>query len=183
MRVVIRKFRRDELESEPHQVFYKDLYPWDELGETPFSASISIIEPGGVTMMHSHHPAETFIICSGRGTMTIDQKSTPVSAGDVVYLEPRCVHSLRNDSDEELMFVNVFWNAQPKQEKPEVKPRLILPSPPTSNGPLHVGHLAGPYLIADVMRRYWKARGISAAFVCVTDEHQSYVVRRSRMEG
>lgn len=183
--MTIRKFVREELEAEPHRVLFKDLYPWDAIEDTPFGASLAVVQPGGRTMQHGHDPAETFIICRGRGTMTIDGEVTPVTAGDVVYLRPRCLHDLRNDSDaEDLVFVSVFWDAQDRgRTEGDGAPRLIAPSPPTPNGPLHLGHLAGPYLAADAMRRYHRARGIPAVFVCLLDEHQSYVLDRARAEG
>jgi methionyl-tRNA synthetase len=62
-------------------------------------------------------------------------------------------------------------------------PRLIVPSPPTPNGPLHLGHLAGPYLLADVLRRFSLARGVPAQVVCLLDDHQSYIADRALVEG
>jgi methionyl-tRNA synthetase len=183
--MTIRKFVREELDSEPHDVRFKDLYPWDAIADTPFGASLAVVEPGGRTMLHSHAPAETFVICRGSGTMTIDDRATRVAAGDVIYNPPHSLHDLKNDSStEELVFVSVFW--EPGAVEPRAAsraPRLILPSPPTSNGPLHLGHLGGPYLIADATRRYYRSRGTPAAFVCVMDEHQSYVLDRAIGEG
>ncbi len=181
--MTIRKFSRDELESEPHSVRFKDLYPWEAIAETPFGASLAVIEPGGRTMLHGHDPAETFVICRGAGTMRIDDQLTSVGPGDVVYLKPRCIHDLTNASaTEELVFVSVFWDA-PAGNRVTATPKLIIPSPPTPNGPLHLGHLAGPYVLADTLRRYYRARGIDATLVCITDEHQSYVSDRALHEG
>jgi methionyl-tRNA synthetase len=180
--MTIRKFRREELETEPHSVRFKDLYPWEAIAETPFGVSLAIIEPGGRTMLHGHDPAETFVICRGQGTMRIDDQVTEVGPGDVVYLTPRCTHDLTNASQtEELWFVSVFWDT-PVGNRVSQTPKLIIPSPPTPNGPLHVGHLSGPYLLADTLRRYYRARGIPATLVCLTDEHQSYVADRAAIE-
>src|SRR5262245_36234816 len=96
--MMLRKFSREALESEPHGVWFRDLYPWDAIDHTPFGSSLAIVEPGGRTMLHSHDPAETFIICRGAGTISVDQQSEPVAPGDVIYLPPGCVHDLRNDS-------------------------------------------------------------------------------------
>src|SRR5438067_13624465 len=134
--MTIRKFSRAELDTEPHSVLYKDVYPWDAIDTTPFGASVAVIEPKGRTMLHGHQPAETFFSCRGRGTMQIDGRTTEVGPGDVVYLPPRCVHDLRNDAAEDLVFVSVFWNA-PVTAKIDPTPRLIIPSPPTPNGSLH----------------------------------------------
>lgn len=180
---MIRKFSRDELESEPHGVLFKDLYPWEAIDDTPFGCSLAVVQVGGRTMLHSHDPAETFIICRGTGTIAVDEQTHAVAAGDVIYLPPGSIHDLRNDSlAEDLVFVSVFWKTRVAAE-PVVAPRLIIPSPPTPSGALHLGHLAGPYLLADVTRRYLGMRGISARLVCLTDDHQSYVADRATAEG
>ena len=108
--MLLRKFDRDNLDSEPEKVLYKDIYPWDEIEDTPFGASMAIIEPGGATMLHSHEPSETFIIFQGSGTISIDGDERPISAGDVVVMLPGMEHSLKNDSDDvPLMFLSLFW--------------------------------------------------------------------------
>jgi methionyl-tRNA synthetase len=38
-------------------------------------------------------------------------------------------------------------------------PRIIIPATPTPNGDLHVGHMAGPYLAADIYARRLRAEG------------------------
>lgn len=60
---------------------------------------------------------------------------------------------------------------------------LALPSPPTANGDLHLGHLAGPYLAADAFARYRRMRGDAVAYVTGADVHQSYVVRMAERNG
>ncbi len=178
---MIRKFSREQLESEPHDVRFWDIYPWDAIDDTPFGSSLAIIEPGGRTMLHSHSPAETFIICRGSGTISIDGTSEAVTTGDVIYLPPESVHDLRNDSTtDDLAFVSVFWKAQATERR---TPRLLVPSPKTPNGPLHLGHLSGPYLLGDVKRRYYRMHGIDATLVCLTDDHQTYVVSRATDDG
>jgi methionyl-tRNA synthetase len=52
---------------------------------------------------------------------------------------------------------------------------LIIAPPPTPNGDLHVGHLAGPYLAADIYKRYLAQHGIRAHLAISTDDHQTYV--------
>ena len=48
---------------------------------------------------------------------------------------------------------------------------LITSALPYANGPLHVGHMAGAYLPADVFVRYLRARGEDVVYVGGTDEH------------
>lgn len=52
---------------------------------------------------------------------------------------------------------------------------LIVAPPPTPNGDLHVGHMSGPYLAADIYRRHTLQQGNRAVYVVSSDDHQSYV--------
>lgn len=60
---------------------------------------------------------------------------------------------------------------------------LIFSPPPTPNGDLHLGHLSGPYLRADIYRRYQALRGRRTWLLCGADEHQSYVARKAEQIG
>ena len=42
---------------------------------------------------------------------------------------------------------------------------------PYANGPLHIGHLAGCYLPADIYVRYLRSNGELVKFICGSDEH------------
>ena len=53
---------------------------------------------------------------------------------------------------------------------------LITATPPTPNGDLHVGHMSGPYLAADIFKRARMTLGDRAVYVCYGDDNQSYVV-------
>lgn len=53
---------------------------------------------------------------------------------------------------------------------------IVIVPPPTPNGDLHVGHVAGPFLAADVFARAHRARGEDVLFATGTDDSQSYVV-------
>ncbi|GLX17080.1 class I tRNA ligase family protein [Streptomyces lavendulae] len=57
---------------------------------------------------------------------------------------------------------------------------LVTATPPTPNGDLHVGHLAGPYLAADVFCRAQRALGHRVRFTTGVDHHQTYVVTMAR---
>jgi methionyl-tRNA synthetase len=61
---------------------------------------------------------------------------------------------------------------------PGAEPRrtVIIGPPPTPNGDLHVGHIAGPYLAADAHARYLRAQGSSVLYATGTDDSQTYVV-------
>jgi methionyl-tRNA synthetase len=62
-------------------------------------------------------------------------------------------------------------------------PVLLIGGPPTANGDLHVGHVAGPYLGADVHARYLRATGRPVVFASCTDDSQTYVVTTAARLG
>ena len=54
---------------------------------------------------------------------------------------------------------------------------------PYANGPLHIGHIAGAYLPADIYVRYLKGKGHNVAFVCGSDEHGAAITLRAKKEA
>ena len=54
---------------------------------------------------------------------------------------------------------------------------------PYANGPLHIGHIAGAYLPADIYVRNLKARDKEVLFVCGSDEHGAAITLRALKEG
>ncbi len=60
---------------------------------------------------------------------------------------------------------------------------LITSALPYANGPLHLGHLAGAYLPADIYVRYLRAMGRDVVWVCGSDEHGAAITIRAKKEG
>ena len=60
---------------------------------------------------------------------------------------------------------------------------LITAALPYANGPVHIGHLAGVYVPADIYARYLRLRGEQVLFVGGSDEHGVPVTIRARKEG
>ena len=54
---------------------------------------------------------------------------------------------------------------------------------PYANGPVHIGHLAGVYLPADIYARYLRAQNRDVKFICGTDEHGVPITIRAQKEG
>jgi len=63
------------------------------------------------------------------------------------------------------------------------KRNLITCALPYANGPVHIGHLAGVYVPADIYVRYLRMRGRETLFVCGSDEHGVPVTMAARKEG
>ncbi|MCW5517793.1 methionine--tRNA ligase [Muriicola sp. Z0-33] len=54
---------------------------------------------------------------------------------------------------------------------------------PYTNGPLHIGHLAGVYVPADIYTRYLRLTGKDVVFVCGSDEHGVAIPMKAKKEG
>ncbi|OKL39359.1 methionine--tRNA ligase [Pontibacter flavimaris] len=54
---------------------------------------------------------------------------------------------------------------------------------PYANGPVHIGHLAGVYLPADIYVRYLRLQGRDVKFICGSDEHGVPITIRAKKEG
>ena len=54
---------------------------------------------------------------------------------------------------------------------------------PYTNGPIHIGHLAGVYVPADIYARYLRLTGKNVAYICGSDEHGVAIPMRAKKEG
>jgi methionyl-tRNA synthetase len=54
---------------------------------------------------------------------------------------------------------------------------------PYANGPLHIGHIAGVYVPADIYVRYLRMAGKDVVFVCGSDEHGAAITLKAKKEG
>src|SRR4051812_36178997 len=65
----------------------------------------------------------------------------------------------------------------------EWKRYTITAALPYANGPVHIGHLAGCYLPADIYVRYLRANKKDVVFICGSDEHGVPITITARREG
>lgn len=63
------------------------------------------------------------------------------------------------------------------------KRKMITAALPYANGPVHIGHLAGVYIPADVYARFQRRIGQDVAFICGSDEHGIPITIRAKKEG
>jgi methionyl-tRNA synthetase len=154
------------------------------------------IEPTKQTEEHCHHELEMWFIIAGEGIVKRNNDTFKVKDGDVVYLDPLTTHSIKNISiDENLTFITIWWTDYKLLEKKinvsriidssnsRNKNILVVPSFPTPNGNLHVGHLAGPYIASDIYKRYQKMMGRKAYCLLGTIGYQTQVAVKGKKLG
>lgn len=189
MDVRIRKFDPERF-SPAYGASMDGAFPFDGTLGAPFGSSWVVVEPGQSTTPHHHHEVETWFIVEGEGRFAEEHA---VGRGDVIYIPPFNRHGLRNVGEDDLLFLAVYWeDLEALEEKPAEtaaaraetpRPVLITATPPTPNGDLHIGHLSGPYLAADIHRRYQRLRGRPAYYLSGIDDHQSYVAYKGQQIG
>jgi methionyl-tRNA synthetase len=67
--------------------------------------------------------------------------------------------------------------------KQDPKRYTITAALPYTNGPVHIGHLAGVYVPADIYARFQRMQGKDVAFVCGSDEHGVPITIKAKKEG
>lgn len=109
--------------------------------------SFGKVAPGVRSEPHRHDEIDAFVILSGAGKVTTDLREIPVEAGDVVLFHPFEAHVLRNDGDEDLNFLDVYWrdgkaalDAAAQVASPR-RPIFVFSTPPMPDGDLHLGPL------------------------------------------
>jgi len=60
---------------------------------------------------------------------------------------------------------------------------IVTAALPYANGPIHIGHIAGAYLPADIYVRYQKLLKKEAVFICGSDEHGAAITLRAKKEN
>ncbi len=68
-------------------------------------------------------------------------------------------------------------------ENKRFKRHTVTSALPYANGPLHIGHLAGAYLPADIFVRYLRSRGEDVIYICGSDEHGTAIAMKALDEG
>ena len=65
----------------------------------------------------------------------------------------------------------------------QFKRHLVTAALPYANGPVHIGHLAGVYIPADIYVRYLRSKGEDVKFICGSDEHGVPITIKARQLG
>ncbi|MFL9888865.1 class I tRNA ligase family protein [Paraburkholderia agricolaris] len=155
---------------------------------TCVTVALGSIRVGHETPLHLHSEREVFIAISGRASIFDGTDRIDFRGGDVVIADSLQSHTIRCEGGEPFDFATIYWfpndsiveksDPRPASDRPVV----VMSTPPTPNGDLHLGHLSGPYLGADAHTRYLRCRGRNAVHVTSSDDFQSYVVSLAESE-
>jgi len=63
------------------------------------------------------------------------------------------------------------------------KRHLVTAALPYANGPVHIGHLAGVYVPADIYTRYLRLKNEDVLYICGSDEHGVPITLKAKKEG
>mmetsp|Transcript_18550 Transcript_18550/g.30543 ORF Transcript_18550/g.30543 Transcript_18550/m.30543 type:complete len:666 (+) Transcript_18550:654-2651(+) len=149
------------------------------------------VAPGERSAQHRHDELEMFVMLEGTADIHSDDETRSVQAGDVIEFDPFERHVIENTGANMLTFLDIYWR-DPKAmtitspvagHATGQAPVFVFSTPPTPNGDLHLGHLSGPYLGADIFTRFQRMQGRAAYHLTGSDDYQSYVQTRADTEG
>ncbi|WP_065259413.1 class I tRNA ligase family protein [Pseudomonas bananamidigenes] len=147
------------------------------------------VAPSQSTRIHNHHDSECWKVLSGEGVLTSGSRQFTIRAGDHVEFQPFEAHTVENRSGEALRFTS-YWHVdhaaladRERAAMPDDGHLLIETAFPTPNGPLHLGHLSGAYLLADVFKRCCELTGTDAFAYCGTYGHTNHIDKTAIARG
>lgn len=190
--MITTKLNRAQM-SEFYNVLSQDLFEKVNY-KTPFDGILAILEKGKRSEPHAHHETEIFILLSGTGSIGNKTESEKLEIGNVYFSPPFENHWLENEGEDDLVFISMWWNIESNlstsldeyldigKENLETK-ILITATPPTPNGDLHLGHLSGPFLNSDILKRIYELKGVLNYSVSGLDDNQNYVLLKAIQDG
>lgn len=169
--------------TEAYNILCKQFLKIDEDTKAPFGSMMGVISKGDSSFIHNHHEIEVVFIIAGSGEVKNGKGSNRAfEENDLIYMDPFENHELKADEYSDVKFISFYWEDKQKfvsildeKKAGTKKSYVVLTPPPTPNGDLHLGHLSGPYLGADLFCRFQKMNGNSALYLSGSDDNQSYV--------
>ena len=77
---------------------------------SPFDHAWGYLNGPGAMEPHTHHREEVYIFTQGNGYVVVDEVFYPVGPGDVAYIPPDALHSVVNETEDELMWAAFWWD-------------------------------------------------------------------------
>jgi methionyl-tRNA synthetase len=160
----------------------------------PFGGMIGVLEENKRSTPHSHHETEMFIVIKGNGIISDLNIEEEIECGDIFLSPPFENHYLENKSSEDLIFASFWWENVDnielglkaflnKKQNLQYSKVLVTATPPTPNGDLHVGHLSGPFLNSDIIKRIFELKNVSVKNISGIDDNQNYVLLKANQLG
>ncbi len=187
--MITRAFDRSAM-TWSYEMHLQSMLSASDIKGLPFGSVFGSVPPHTVSKRHSHQDGEMFIVLAGKAIVVLGDEERLLGPGEVIYLSPFDHHEIRNESDEPFDIVSIYWdnipNAVEALSRTPARDRLperalVFCPPPTPNGGLHLGHLAGPYVRADMLVRALSSMGRNARYITGTDDSQSYVAAVARL--
>ncbi|PKE28615.1 hypothetical protein CWS43_21550 [Rahnella sp. AA] len=158
------------------------------INPVPEASDISIrilkLTPGSSTERHNHTEVEFWTVISGTVRVYLDGKDIILQAGDSIRVEPLCRHRIEALQENAVM-QTVWWHHREIFERlttedallspNSARPLLIVPAMLTPNGGMHLGHAAGPFMVADVLTRTARMSGRETYQVQGTHGHLEHI--------
>ena len=187
--MITRSFDRSAM-SWSYEMHLQSMLSAADIEGLPFGSVFGSVPAHSVSKRHCHQDGEMFIVLAGKASVVLGDEECLLGPGEVVYLSPFGYHEISNTSDEAFDIVSIYWEHVPSavevlslnSPRHRLPMRMLVFCPPaTPNGGLHLGHLSGPYVRADMMVRALRSMGRSARYITGTDDHQSHVAAAARL--
>lgn len=159
--------------------------------KSAMNVAYGVVEPGAKAAAHIHAERELFLAIEGSAIVWSKGVQFRLDREHLFVADPGTEHVIENAGTTQFTFLSLYWFPSSSRSEAHVRgggaPKrtvlLIAPTPPTPNGDLHLGHLSGPYLAADVHARFARLTGTQAQLVSGNDDFQSYVVAKAKSDG
>lgn len=148
-----------------------------------------VVPPLGRTNIHNHHDKESWSIVAGEGLLSSRNHQVTIRSGDYIEFEPFQAHSVENRGAEDLRFTTrwyVDWDVLLLElnKSPLSGSKIMIETAfPTPNGPLHLGHLSGAYLMSDLLKRCCELVGIECFSYSGTYGHTNHIDKTAAARG
>ncbi|KAA1243806.1 class I tRNA ligase family protein [Aquimarina sp. RZ0] len=179
MKIHNRKFDKNHF-SEAYGIQCGEVLPADIKSKIPTGFTWCIVPKNSSSTLHKHFEFEMFIVYRGKGKIRSGSDTLLIEELDCIYLDEFQEHEIINTGDQDMVILSVWGRTLKKTLKQKSKDQIVITStPPTPNGDLHLGHLSGPYLAADIYRRIALMQGFDVVHYTGTDTYQNYVLKKA----
>lgn len=175
-----------------YEMYLSPLFDAQQISGLPFGSSYGSVPPQSTSKYHCHQDSELLLILGGEARISLGEEIRPASPGDFAVIPPFLRHAVQNIENVPVDLISIYWDdprhANERLSHLDIRDELpertiIFCPPPTPNGGLHIGHIAGPYIRADIFARALRTVGKKTDLVVGTDDHQSYVAVAAKAEG